>query len=111
MAEVKEVWRFRVCDLAQYWGDDAKRMWSQLEFGIALDDYTERETPLYKLSRCKVTLTPNSITFEDQKGKRVAQFGSSYIIYEALPPFLRLAAATGLCYDDTPEGIAEFESA
>lgn len=110
MAEVKEVWRFRVCDLAQYWGDDAKRMWSQLEYGMALDDYKERETPLYKLSRCKVTLTPRSLIIEDHKGKRIGEYGRCFFMYEALPPFLRLAAATGLCYDDTPEGIAEFET-
>ena len=111
MAEVKEVWRFRVCDLAQYWGDDAKMMWSQLKSGSAPYNYEELDEPLYKMSRCKVTLTSASILFEDHKGKRVVEYGACFFIHETLPPFLRLAAATGLCYDDTPEGIAEFENA
>ncbi len=115
MAETEaEVFRFRAVDLAQFWvkeGEevDIEKMWSQLEYGSVQHDYKESSSPLRKLSRCKVTLTSKSLTIEDHKGKRIARY-DSYLICDTMPPILRMASQVGLCYDNTPEGIAQFES-
>lgn len=111
MAEVKtEVFRFRVCDIAQYWDNDSKKMWSQMQCGSPIYDYETVDDPLYKCSRCKVIVTPKLVTIENHKGTVITKLGSCFNLFNALPPVLRMATAGGLCYDNTPEGIAEFET-
>lgn len=111
MAETKEeVFRFRVCDIAQFWDNDAKKMWSQMQCGSPTYDYQESNDPLYELSRCKVTVTPKTVTIENHKGKVIAKLSSCFNLFNALPPVLRMASMSGLCYENTPEGIAAFES-
>lgn len=110
MAEVKtEVFRFRVCNITRYWDNDPEKFWSQMQHGTPCDGYGTKDNPLYKCSRCKVTVTPKFVTIENHKGTVIAMFESYLMLSNSLPPVLRMAAAGGLCYDNTPEGIAEFE--
>lgn len=111
MTEAKEeVFRFRVCDIAQFWDNDAKKMWSQMQCGSPMYGYESADDPLYKLVRCKVTVTPKAMIIENHKGKVITKLSECFNLFHVLPPVLRMASTCGLCYENTPAGIAAFET-
>lgn len=101
--EIVQVFRFRVADLAHYWnqeeGFNYDKMWSHLINGGLCSDYKEVAFPFRSVSHCKVTLTPQSIVFEDHHGNVINQYVMHDVIFHTMPRVLQMASREGRCYD------------